>query len=69
VTQPQQPPKRRGRPPATPEQRAEWKRPRTIRLSDEHWHTLQELGGTAWLEPRLDRAARAQDRAAKARRT
>jgi hypothetical protein len=51
---PQDAPKRRGRPSATPEQRAAWKRVRTLRLSDEHWSKLQAVG-TSRLERWLDK--------------
>lgn len=48
----QEAPKRRGRPPASPEDRAN---PRTVRLDDARWHKLQSLG-RAWLERQIDRA-------------
>lgn len=51
----EQPRKRRGRRPATPEQRAAWKPQRSIRLDDDRWSKLRQLG-TEWLERAIDRA-------------
>lgn len=48
----QQPPKRRGRPPAAAEDR---RKVRTLRLDDARWHKLQQLG-REWLERAIDRA-------------
>ena len=46
-------PKRRGRPPLPPEQRAETP-VRTLRLSDEHWAELGARGGVQGLREWLD---------------
>jgi hypothetical protein len=49
-----QQPKRRGRPPLPPEQRATTP-VRSIRLDDERWAKFQRLG-RSWLERAIDRA-------------
>ena len=54
---PQPEPKRMGRPPLPPGAPRSDKRPRSIRLGDEHWAELQRRG-TAALEAWLDRKPR-----------
>lgn len=47
--------KRIGRPPGTglpPDQQT---KPRSVRLTEERWQTLRQLGVSEWLEPLLDR--------------
>jgi len=46
---------RMGRPPIADPGAKSTKRPRSIRLGDEHWAKLQRLG-TAWLEVAIDEA-------------
>ena len=56
MTPPEQP-KPRGRPPLPPGAPRSDKRPRSIRLGDEHWAELQRRGTPA-LEAWLERKAR-----------
>ena len=48
-------PKRRGRPPLSPDAPRSDKQARSVRLSDEHWAKLKRLG-IGWLERAIERA-------------